>query len=115
MIFHPPSAQVRPRPASRLRHALLAATALGAAALAAPADAQTLTAVKHSALRVLDPIVTTAYMSRNHGYMVFDTLFALDENFKAQPQMVDSWEANDDNTEYTFTLRDGLTFRDRPA
>lgn len=107
-----PSAEARPRPASRLRNALLAATALGAAALAAPADAQTVTAVKHSALRVLDPIVTTAYMSRNHGYMVFDTLFALDENFEAQPQMVDAWEANADNTEYTFTLRDGLMFHD---
>src|SRR5689334_559396 len=40
-------------------------------------------------LRILDPITTTAYITRNHGYMIYDTLFATDANFKVQPQMVD--------------------------
>jgi hypothetical protein len=35
-----------------------------------------------SDLRVLDPTWTTAYITRNHGYMVFDTLFALDSKFR---------------------------------
>ena len=58
---------------------------------------------------MLDPIITTAYMSRNHGYMVFDTLVALDANFEVQPQMAD-WEISDDGMTYRFTLRDGLMF-----
>ncbi|WP_245243008.1 ABC transporter substrate-binding protein [Pararhodobacter sp. SW119] len=90
---------------------LMAATA-SALVMATPLSADTLRAVKHSALRVLDPIMTTAYMSRNHGYMIYDTLFALDENMEAQPQMVDSYEVSDDGLEYRFTLRDGLMFHD---
>ncbi|HET7032053.1 MAG TPA: ABC transporter substrate-binding protein, partial [Casimicrobiaceae bacterium] len=39
-------------------------------------------------LRILDPITTTAYITRNHGYMVYDTLFATDAKFQVQPQMV---------------------------
>ena len=95
-----------------LKGALLGVSALAVAALAAPVEAQTLRAVKHSALRVLDPIMTTAYMSRNHGYMIFDTLFALDESMTPQPQMVDSWEMSEDGLTYRFTLREGLMFHD---
>jgi peptide/nickel transport system substrate-binding protein len=95
---------------------MAAAVAVPVAAVAVPtaADAQevVLRAVKHSALRILDPIMTTAYMSRNHGYMIFDTLFALDENFEPQPQMVDTWEVSDDQLTWTFTLREGLLFHD---
>lgn len=76
------------------------------------AQETTITAVLHSDLRVLDPILTTAYMSRNHGYMIFDTLFAMDENVQVQPQMVDSWETSEDGLTYTFTLREGLKFHD---
>jgi peptide/nickel transport system substrate-binding protein len=47
-------------------------------------------------LRSIDPIWTTAYVTRNFGYLVFDTLFSLDKNFKPQPQMVDRWTASDD-------------------
>src|SRR5437868_13213384 len=60
------------------------------AALALPAQAagtKTITAVMHSDLRVTDPIITTAYITRDHGYMVYDTLLATDSNFKIQPQM----------------------------
>jgi peptide/nickel transport system substrate-binding protein len=63
-------------------------------------------------LRSLDPIWTTAYITRNHGYMVYDVLFATDANFKIQPQMVDKWETSKDGLTYTFTLRDGLKFHD---
>ena len=49
----------------------------------------TITAVMHSGLRVLDPVITTAHITRNHGYMIYDVLTAVDENFKPQPQMAE--------------------------
>jgi peptide/nickel transport system substrate-binding protein len=68
--------------------------------------------VPHSNLAVLDPIWTTAYMSRNHGYMIYDTLFGTDENGKVKPQMVDSWDESADHRLWTFKLRKGLEFHD---
>lgn len=88
--------------------------ALALVMLASPAFAQktkTLTAVMHSDLRVIDPIITTAYISRDHGYMVYDTLLAMDSSFKIQPQMAE-YKISDDKLTYTFTLRDGLKWHD---
>jgi peptide/nickel transport system substrate-binding protein len=68
--------------------------------------------IPHADLKNLDPIWTTAYITRNHGYLVYDTLFAMDDSFKPQPQMVDSWTVSDDKTSWTFTLREGLKFHD---
>jgi peptide/nickel transport system substrate-binding protein len=84
-----------------------------AALLSLPAtlEAKTLTAVMHSDLRVIDPGLTTAYITRDHGYMVYDTLLAMDSSFKIQPQMA-SWKVSDDKLTYTFTLRDGLKWHD---
>src|SRR3954453_7113850 len=84
-------------------------TALSTQAIAA--GKKTITAVMHSDLRVTDPIITTAYITRDHGYMVYDTLLATDSNFKIQPQMAD-WKISDDRLTYTFTLRDGLKWHD---
>jgi peptide/nickel transport system substrate-binding protein len=90
----------------------LAAGALAAWLAASPlAEAKTITAVMHSDLRIIDPGFTTAYITRDHGYMVYDTLLAIDENFKVQPQMAD-WKVSDDKLTYTFTLRDGLKWHD---
>jgi peptide/nickel transport system substrate-binding protein len=83
-------------------------------ALPSFADAKTLTAVMHSDLRVIDPGLTTAYITRDHGYMVYDTLLATDSSFKVQPQMA-SWTVSDDKLTYTFTLRDGLKWHDGAA
>ena len=77
----------------------------------AAAAGKTITAVMHSDLRIIDPIFTTAYITRDHGYMVYDTLLATDANFKIQPQMAD-WKISDDKLTYTFTLRDGLKWHD---
>jgi len=104
------SKQTRPR--ALLRNTLFSAALASIALMSAPVSAETLRAVKHSALRVLDPIMTTAYMSRNHGYMIFDTLYALDSDLVPQPQMVASHTVSDDGLVYTFTLRDGLAFHD---
>ena len=85
---------------------------LAALALTMPAQAtNTIRAVMHSDLRVIDPGFTTAYIVRDHGYMVYDTLFATDANFKVQPQMAD-WKVCDDKLTYTFVLRDGLKWHD---
>jgi peptide/nickel transport system substrate-binding protein len=92
---------------------VLVATALGTGA--GPASAQeekVLRVVPYADLRNTDPIWTTATITQNHAYMIYDTLFALDENFEPQPQMVGDWSASDDGLTYTFTLRDGLTFHD---
>ena len=55
----------------------------------AMAIGKTITAVMHSDLRIIDPLFTTAYITRDHGYMVYDTLLATDSDFKIQPQMAD--------------------------
>jgi peptide/nickel transport system substrate-binding protein len=105
---------------SRWKHPKLASVlsvTLSVLALSAAATSQafaagkTITAVMHSDLRVIDPGFTTAYITRDHGYMVYDTLLATDANFKIQPQMAD-WKVSDDKLTYTFTLRDGLKWHD---
>ncbi len=96
---------------------LAIASTLSAFALSAALSSQaiaagkTITAVMHSDLRIIDPGFTTAYITRDHGYMVYDTLLATDSNFKIQPQMAD-WKVSDDKLTYTFTLRDGLKWHD---
>src|SRR5229473_5253972 len=97
----------------RLAAALLAlAVALIPADGRAQAAPKTLRFIPQADLRSIDPIWTTAYVTRNFGYLVFDTLFALDKEFKPQPQMVDSWTVSDDKLTYKFTLRDGLKWHD---
>ncbi len=93
--------------------------AFGAAALlaatAASADAQApsvLRVVPSSDLTVLDPVWTTAYIVRTHGYLIYDTLFAMDSNDRPQPMMVDRWTVSDDRLTWTFMLRPGLEFHD---
>ena len=57
-------------------------------ALSGLAEAQTLRIVMHSDLKALDPIWSGTYISRNHGYLIYDTLFSMDEKFQPKPQMV---------------------------
>jgi peptide/nickel transport system substrate-binding protein len=98
---------------SRLAAATAAAAVLAATGAAlAQGDPKILRIVPHSNLAVLDPIWTTAYMSRNHGYMIYDTLFATDEKNQIKPQMVESWTESPDHRLWTFKLRKGLEFHD---
>jgi peptide/nickel transport system substrate-binding protein len=91
---------------------MLAAT-LALSSLAGPVAAQTtLRVVMHSDLKIVDPIWTTAYISRNHGYMIYDTLFAMDARGDIRPQMVDTYEVSADQLTYTLKLRDGLLWHD---
>jgi peptide/nickel transport system substrate-binding protein len=99
---------------NRVRQAALGALVVGSIAgpLAAPAAAQTLRVVQNGNLTILDPIWTTAYVTRNHGYLIYDTLFSADEKYAIKPQMVDKYEVSADKTIWTFTLRDGLEWHD---
>ncbi|MCW5620591.1 MAG: ABC transporter substrate-binding protein [Burkholderiales bacterium] len=96
-----------------LTFALLAA-ALGLATPSAwsQGGSKVLRIVPHSNLTVLDPIWTTAYITRNHGYQIYDTLFGLDAKGNVQPQMVEKYEVSKDRKTWTFTLREGLEFHD---
>jgi len=97
------------------RHVLAAAAVFASvvAGPALPAQAESvLRVIPHADLKNLDPIWTTAYISRNHGYLIYDTLFAMNEEFVPQPQMVDTYEVSDDKLTWTFKLRDGLKFHD---
>src|ERR687885_96716 len=86
--------------------ALVALIGLFPGALSAQTAAKTLRFIPQADLRSIDPIWTTAYVTRNFGYLVFDTLFALDSEFKPQPQMAETWTVSDDKLTYKFTLRD---------
>ena len=90
---------------------IVATTAL--LSLAPPVHAgKTLRAVMHSDLKILDPIWTSAYIVRNHGYMIYDTLFATDANGEIKPQMVGKYDVSPDKLTHTFTLRDNLAWHD---
>lgn len=93
------------------------ATVAATAALAAPSvraqkEDQTLRFIAEANLKVFDPIWNTAYITRNHGYLVYDTLFGIDEGLQVKPQMVDRVTVSPNAMKYTFTLRDGLKWHD---
>lgn len=92
----------------------LLAAAAGLAAMLATAQAQTTTlrVRPFGDLKAIDPIVNSDYMARNHGYMVYDTLFAMDEKLQIKPQMLERHTVSADGLTYLFTLRDGLRFHD---
>jgi peptide/nickel transport system substrate-binding protein len=83
------------------------------AACPAPLHAQTvLRAVMNSDLKIVDPIWTAALVARDHGYLIYDTLFATDANGAIQPQMVGRTDVSADQLTWRFTLRDGLRWHD---
>ena len=91
-----------------MRRLVLVAAAALAAFTSSNASAQTLKVVMHSDVKVLDPIWSGAYITRNHGYMLYDVLFAMDEKFQVKPQMVDTWTTSDDGKaiEKSFRFKD---------
>ena len=91
---------------------LLGLLMLGSAAASTATEPTVLRVVPQSDLKILDPIWTTAFVTRNHGYAIYDTLFGVDAQGKIQPQMVDTYTASLDGKVWTFTLRDGLAFHD---
>ncbi|MGY4802960.1 ABC transporter substrate-binding protein [Teichococcus aerofrigidensis] len=99
------------------RSFLTSAAGLGAAALARPSLAQgqgahVLRFIPQADLSILDPLNTTAYPTRNHGHLCWDTLYGLDLDFRPQPQLAAGHVVENDGRRWTFTLRDGPTFHD---
>ena len=94
--------------------ATAATIALDVPAIHAKKSAGTIRFVAQADLKVLDPVWTTGYITRNHGYLVYDTLFGTDERQQVKPQMVDHSTVSADGMKYTFTftLRDGLRWHD---
>jgi ABC-type transport system substrate-binding protein len=100
----------------RRRHLLGAA---GAAAfspsmpsLAQPARQRVMKMVPQANLTSLDPIWTTANITRNHGYMVYDNLYGMDQSFRPQPQLAEGHVVEDDGKRVIITLRQGPKFHD---
>ncbi len=99
------------------RRTLLATAAAAPAALAGPAIAQgtrdrVLRFVPQANLTSLDPIWTTAAVTENHGWTVFDTLYGMTDDLKVQPQMAEGHEVSDDGRSWRIRLREGLRFHD---
>lgn len=99
------------------RRTFLAASAacLALPAVARSAGQSVLKFIPQADLAVLDPIWTTAYVTRNHGFMIFDTLYGQtgkEYGFKATPQMVAGHTTENDGKTWKLTLRDGLMFHD---
>ena len=80
--------------------------------IAQPAKARTLVFVPQANLSSLDPIWTTATVTRNFGFLVYDTLYGLDAQLNPKPQMVDGHVIDQDGLRWTMKLRDGLVFHD---
>jgi peptide/nickel transport system substrate-binding protein len=94
------------------RRILQAAATLALPSVARGEGAQVLSVVPQADLAVLDPVWTTSYQTRDHGFLVFDTLFGLDSNFRTSSQMVDGAVSEADGKTWRLTLRDRLKFHD---
>jgi peptide/nickel transport system substrate-binding protein len=99
------------------RRDILKTAAVASAALAAPKivraeNAKVVTFCPHADLASLDPVWTTADITRNYSLAVFDTLFAYDAQFNVQPQMIEGVKTESDGLTWELTLRDGLKFHD---
>ena len=88
-----------------------------AASLALPAIARAqgsrvLKFIPQSDVTILDPIWTTAYVTRNHGFMIFDTLYGIDNQYRSRPQMVEGHTVENNGKLWRLKLRDNLTWHD---
>jgi peptide/nickel transport system substrate-binding protein len=98
------------------RRGLMAASA---AVVAAPSvvsaqggAARSLRVIPQANLTSVDPVWTTAVVTRNHAFMIYDQICAQDSKGEIRPQMAEGWMVSDDKLAWTFTLREGLAFHD---
>jgi peptide/nickel transport system substrate-binding protein len=89
-----------------------AAATIARPALSQGERARTLVFVPQANLTSLDPIWTTATVTRNYAYLVYDTLFGTDDALRPQPQMAEGHTVDADGKRWTIRLRDGLRFHD---
>src|SRR5215469_15180213 len=106
----PPASRTRTpaRPeggSSMQRRQVLKSALAGAAVLAAPRivraeSARTITFIPHADLASLDPVWTTADITRNYSLAVFDTLYGFDAEFRVQPQMVEGHSSENEGKDW---------------
>ena len=89
-----------------------AAATVAAPARVGAAERRVLRFVPRSDLAILDPVWSSALITRNHGYMVFDTLFGVDDAFQPRPQMLAGFTNSDDELTWRLMLRDGQSWHD---
>ncbi|WP_291297951.1 ABC transporter substrate-binding protein [Elioraea sp.] len=100
------------------RRAIITAVAAAGLGLASPAvhaqgpATRTLRFVPQAGLSSIDPIWGTQYVVRNAAFLVWDMLYGVDSQFRAQPQMAEGHEVSDDGLTWTIRLREGLRFHD---
>ena len=70
--------------------------AAAAPALAQGAAARTLRVVPQANLTSLDPVWTTAVVTRNHAFLIYDQLCAQDSQGEIRPQMAEGWATEND-------------------
>src|SRR6478752_2145798 len=80
--------------------------------IAQPANQRVLRFVPQANLTVLDPIFTTAAVTANHAWMVYDALFGVNAAQQAKPQMAEGFTVSDDGRTYLIKLREGLKWHD---
>jgi peptide/nickel transport system substrate-binding protein len=85
---------------------------LAAPSLAAPESDRVMRFIPQSELNSIDPAWIPAANVRTHGYLVFDTLYGIDGQYKPQPQMVESASVENDDRLWQLRLRPGLAFHD---
>ncbi|NMJ44019.1 ABC transporter substrate-binding protein [Roseomonas sp. JC162] len=90
----------------------IATAGVSAPALSQGAAARTLRVIPQANLTSLDPVWTTAVVTRNHAFLVYDQLCATDGKGEVKPQMAEGWDISQDGLTWTFTLREGLVFHD---
>src|ERR1700704_5377110 len=103
---------LRMRRRSFLKSTLAGATALAIPQIGRAEGRKTITFVPHADLASLDPVWTTADITRNFALAVYDTLYGFDADFAVQPQMVAGETVSSDGKQWDLTLRHGLKFHD---
>jgi peptide/nickel transport system substrate-binding protein len=96
------------------RRSFLAASAavLATPAIARAQGSRVLRFVPDADLALLDPTWVTSYQTRDHAFMVYDTLFGQDQNYTPQPQMLEGYSIENDGLLWKLVLRPGLKFHD---
>jgi peptide/nickel transport system substrate-binding protein len=92
--------------------ALAAGTARAQPAPAVGGRASTIIHVPQANLTSLDPVWTTAVVTRNHAHLIWETLYGRDESLDPKPQMLEGHVVEDGGLRWTMTLREGLNWHD---
>src|ERR671927_1457630 len=89
-----------------------AALAAAPAILRAQTKASVLRFVPEADVVIFDPVTSPSWQTRDYAYLVYDTLFGMDDENRPQPQMLEGFNTSSDGLTWTLTLRDGLKFHD---